>query len=89
MILALEHKDSDECLKSTHTFDSAHCKLWRIEAALNNNFHRCCSEHLITLDLGFTPFFGESPCLGHIWAAIQTELLSYRRLTEEDPWTSG
>jgi hypothetical protein len=29
-----------------------------------------------------------STYLGHIWAAIQTEMLTYRRLEEYDPWTS-
>jgi hypothetical protein len=33
-------------------------------------------------------FYGESKVIGTLWAAIQTELLTYRRLTEEDPWIS-
>jgi hypothetical protein len=32
--------------------------------------------------------FGGSAQLGHIWASVQAELLSYRRLKENDPWTS-
>jgi hypothetical protein len=32
--------------------------------------------------------FGKSKVLGHIWASIQAELLSYRRLEETDSWTS-
>jgi hypothetical protein len=32
--------------------------------------------------------FGEDRNLGHIWAAVQTELLNYRRLEDGDPWTS-
>jgi hypothetical protein len=32
--------------------------------------------------------FGGSPHLGHIWASVQAELLSYRRLKENDPWIS-
>ncbi|KAH0545456.1 hypothetical protein FGG08_000457 [Glutinoglossum americanum] len=32
--------------------------------------------------------FGENMYLGHIWAAIQTELLAYRRIGSEDPWIS-
>ncbi|KAN0089874.1 hypothetical protein V8E51_018453 [Hyaloscypha variabilis] len=32
--------------------------------------------------------FGKSEVLGHIWASVQAELLSYRRLKEIDSWTS-
>ncbi|PMD49347.1 uncharacterized protein K444DRAFT_298311 [Hyaloscypha bicolor E] len=32
--------------------------------------------------------FGGSAQLGHIWAWVQAEFLSYRRLKENDPWTS-
>jgi hypothetical protein len=32
--------------------------------------------------------FGRGRILGHLWAAAQTELLTYRRQREEDPWTS-
>jgi hypothetical protein len=32
--------------------------------------------------------FGKDRTLGHLWAAAQTELLTYRRQREEDPWTS-
>ncbi|KAI9764311.1 MAG: hypothetical protein M1840_008529 [Geoglossum simile] len=33
--------------------------------------------------------FWESTHLGHIWAATQTEMLTYRRLEDDDTWTSG
>jgi hypothetical protein len=33
-------------------------------------------------------FYGGSKTIGVLWAAIQTELATYRRLTEEDPWIS-
>jgi hypothetical protein len=33
-------------------------------------------------------YFGESRVLGVLWAAVQTELLTYRRREEDDPWTS-
>jgi len=33
-------------------------------------------------------FYGGSKAIGTLWAAIQTELATYRRLTEEDPWIS-
>ena len=32
--------------------------------------------------------FGASNRLGHIWAAVQTELLTYRRCEEDAPWMS-
>ena len=33
-------------------------------------------------------FFGKKRALATLWAAIQTELLTYRRLKEGDPWLS-
>ncbi|KAF4629654.1 hypothetical protein G7Y89_g8491 [Cudoniella acicularis] len=33
-------------------------------------------------------FFGKNKTLATLWAAVQTELLTYRRLTEGDPWIS-
>ena len=33
-------------------------------------------------------FFGTSTVLATLWAAVQTELLTYRRLKEGDPWLS-
>jgi hypothetical protein len=33
-------------------------------------------------------FYGRSKVIGTLWAAIQTELLTYRRLTDEDNWIS-
>jgi hypothetical protein len=38
-------------------------------------------------DSGFN-YFGESRVLGSLWAAVQTEMLTYRRREENDPWTS-
>ncbi|KAI1372771.1 hypothetical protein F4677DRAFT_431474 [Hypoxylon crocopeplum] len=36
----------------------------------------------------FSNFYGESKDLGVLWAAIQTELLTYRRINDGDPWLS-
>ena len=33
-------------------------------------------------------FYGRSKVIGTLWAAIQTELVTYRRLSEDDPWIS-
>jgi len=30
----------------------------------------------------------ENKYLGHVWAAVQAELLTYRRLDDHDPWNS-
>ncbi len=38
-------------------------------------------------DLKENPY-GQSKAIGTLWAAIQTELVTYRRLTETDPWIS-
>jgi hypothetical protein len=37
---------------------------------------------------GSKSFFGRSRDLSTLWAAVHTELLTYRRLKEGDPWTS-
>jgi hypothetical protein len=34
-------------------------------------------------------FFGKNKYLATLWAAVQTELLTYRRLNENDPWISA
>jgi hypothetical protein len=36
-----------------------------------------------------TNYFNHSKELGVLWAAAQTELLTYRRIEEDYPWTSG
>jgi hypothetical protein len=36
-----------------------------------------------------TNYFNYIKGLGVLWAAAQTELLTYRRIGEDDPWTSG
>jgi hypothetical protein len=37
---------------------------------------------------GTDKFYGQGKVIGTLWTAIQTELLTYRRLTEDDPWIS-
>lgn len=44
----------------------------------------CC----IRCDFGGGHFFGRSKDLASLWASIQTELLTYRRLQEGDSWIS-
>lgn len=34
-------------------------------------------------------FYGDSRDLGKLWGAVQTELLTYRRIKEGDPWLSS
>jgi hypothetical protein len=34
-------------------------------------------------------FFGKNKNLATLWAAVQTELLTYRRIAEGDPWISA
>jgi hypothetical protein len=34
-------------------------------------------------------FFGKNKSLATLWAAVQTELLTYRRIAEGDPWISA
>lgn len=35
-----------------------------------------------------TSQFDRRSDIGHVWAAVQTELVTYRRINENDPWTS-
>lgn len=39
-------------------------------------------------DGGHSHYFGASPNMAILWAAVQTELLTYRKLKEGDPWIS-
>ena len=48
-------------------------------------FSLSCMHHF---DFRNTKRFGKDRTLGHLWAAAQAELLTYRRQREEDPWTS-
>jgi len=40
------------------------------------------------LDHDEANYFGNNESLKTLWAAVQTELLTYRRLAEGDPWIS-
>jgi hypothetical protein len=44
-----------------------------------------CFDHA---EIGIRGGFGRDRTLGHLWAAAQTELLTYRRRHGDDPWTS-
>jgi hypothetical protein len=59
---------------------------WRSIDQVDNNFSTTCLDK--HEDLDSESYFGTSIHLGHIWASVQAELLSYRRLRETDPWTS-
>jgi hypothetical protein len=37
----------------------------------------------------YTSQFARRRDIGHVWAAVQTELLTYRRINEADPWLSS
>jgi hypothetical protein len=50
---------------------------------INDSFRLYCC-----LDNPKGNFFGSNGTLGTLWAAIQTELLTYRRRTQNDPWIS-
>jgi hypothetical protein len=58
---------------------------FRFMEEIDKLFLGTCEDHWIAEQ---PSCFGESIHLGHIWASAQAELLSYRRLGEEDPWTS-
>lgn len=47
-------------------------------------------DHIYDNDVGFERrnFFGESLELGKLWVAVQTELLTYRRIEASDAWIS-
>jgi hypothetical protein len=58
---------------------------FRFMEEIDKLFLGTCQDHWIARQ---PSCFGESIHLGHIWASAQAELLSYRRLKENDPWTS-
>jgi hypothetical protein len=58
---------------------------WRLMDEIDELFPNTCSFHW---EAETPSCFGESVHLGHIWASVQAEFLSYRRLKENDPWTS-
>jgi hypothetical protein len=63
---------------------------WEDESEANStdpSFSLSCSHHKDSEPIG-TRVFGKDGTLGHLWAAAQTELLTYRRQREEEPWTS-
>jgi hypothetical protein len=46
-----------------------------------------CPEHYVTSYQ--QNFFGKNKSLATLWAAVQTELLTYRRIAQGDPWISA
>jgi hypothetical protein len=58
---------------------------WRLMGEIDKLFSDTCDFHW---NMEIPSCFGESAYLGHIWASVQAELLSYRRLKGNDPWTS-
>jgi hypothetical protein len=71
-----------DCDDNDHTDGSLH---WNLSADIDKHFENTCEDHW---EVDVPSRFGESKYLGHIWAAVQAEFLSYRRLTESDPWLS-
>ncbi|KAE9370227.1 hypothetical protein N431DRAFT_468295 [Stipitochalara longipes BDJ] len=58
---------------------------WRAIDEVDQLFSASCMFHW---EADLPARFGKSEVLGHIWASVQAELLSYRRLKETDSWTS-
>ena len=59
---------------------------WHCTDEVDHHFSSTCGE--THGDFELPSCFGMSIHLGHIWASVQAELLSYRRLTETDSWIS-
>jgi hypothetical protein len=77
-----EHQElmaAAECVSS----DILTEKIFR--SSTSRGFRDCC-EHL---EYEMPKAFGRNRLLGHIWAACQCELLTYRRLSEREQWTSN
>lgn len=71
------------CYSSRGDEDDEHKEIfWRDS---NSGFRMSCQNHL---DDEAPKVFGRSDLLGPIWAAAQTELLTYRRIAQGDPWSS-
>jgi len=58
---------------------------WQDIDGVDQLFSDACYFHR---DVDIPSRFGKSKVLGHIWASVQAELLSYRRLKVTDSWTS-
>ncbi|KIX03560.1 uncharacterized protein Z518_07113 [Rhinocladiella mackenziei CBS 650.93] len=50
----------------------------------DDNFRSACGE-----ECDYFPEYYKRSDIGHVWAAVQTELLTYRRINEADPWISS
>jgi hypothetical protein len=76
-----------EQIQHEKIIDDDHDDPLRYQSQILNGvrFRNDCNEHTRE---GIDKVFANCEELGHLWAACQTELLSYRRLTEKDTWTS-
>ena len=72
--------ENDDDLIMGHTEDDVNMDR---EASHEPQFPAECPDNEYHND-----FFGESKVLASLWAAVQTELLTYRRLEEGDAWIS-
>jgi hypothetical protein len=75
-----EHEELEFSYNNPNGLDY-HKAIWYNDAALG----AADCEHLAD---GISRAFGKNRLLGHIWAACQCELLTYRRLRTEDAWMS-
>ena len=82
------HEREAEALEDKEIMDNFESQpmSFRLIDGVDMFFPTSCDK--IHWDCELPSCFGSSIHLGHIWAAVQAELLSYRRLTEADPWIS-
>ena len=59
-----------------------------VDSVSLGGYSAVCWDDCYDIRFGVPLPFSEDKYLGHIWAAVQTELLNYRRLAHEDPWVS-
>ena len=79
-------QDPDDLELRNTTQDQA-----KARALLHASFPQKCDYHHFVSAAGefLVPAFRNSPLLGHVWAGVQAELASYRRLDSHEGWTSS
>lgn len=86
-------KSSERCSTSNERGDDDHFNefITYAETDMSTDEEASLEHHLPTPchdDEMHSHFFGASKLLASLWAAVQTELLTYRRLEEGDEWIS-
>ena len=83
---SVDRFEDEEC--SVHDFDEIPDNNWAGSSPDTDSNSSMTFPHECPDNDWHKRFFGDSQLLATLWAAVQTELLTYRRLEEGDPWIS-